>query len=268
MIEKIEPGQTYGFLTINTRATTNKGNNVVWVCNCRCGQKTEVRADNLKSGKIVSCGCYRAEKFANNPKNSDHAKTLFLSGFSVFQIAQKMKVSPSNVQKFLQTAGIETTLSLEELSTYRASDKDKWCVLYRDWGMSVTEIAVYENTTVATVLSVLSKNNIPTRAQGSPSPRMVSEVKARVEQYKSLYELGFTLTEIAEQFDRTWQAVGKLLVAHGCTLRTPEEEAKTRRVRSKKEILKILDERGIKLSETCKASELRQVETNLKQRTN
>lgn len=263
MNQKIEPGQTYGLLTVNARATKNKGNNAVWICECRCGQETEVRADYLKAGKIISCGCYRTKMFATNKENVARAKTLFESGFSVFQIAQKMKVSPSNVQKFLQTAGIDTAVSLAELSDYRSSDKEKWCVLYRDWGMSVTEIAIYENTTVPTVLSVLAKNDIQTRTQGSPSPRMVSEVKARVEQYKSLYEQGFTLVEIAEHFDRTWQAVGKLLVAHGCALRTPQEEAKVRRIRNKKEILEILAERGVKLSETRKASKLRALETNL-----
>jgi hypothetical protein len=33
-----------------------------WICTCECGKTTTVREDMLKSGRTVSCGCFRIEK--------------------------------------------------------------------------------------------------------------------------------------------------------------------------------------------------------------
>ena len=263
MIKRIEPGQKYAQLTTKAKID-KKSRNAVWLCSCSCGKETEVRADYLRSGKTVSCGCYRSSKFTVNDNNTSRALSLFNDGFSVFEIAQRMKVSPSNVQKFLNTCGIKTFVSLQSLSDYRSSDKDKWCVLYSAWGMSTTEIALYDKTTVTTVLSVLRKNGIKVRSQSRPSPRMISEIKARVEQYKSLYEQGFTLHEIAEHFDRTYNAIAYLLTSHGCTLRSRKEEVRAQRIRHKKEVLGLIEVRSVKLSETSKAPKLREVESKLR----
>jgi hypothetical protein len=32
-----------------------------WLCNCDCGQSKLVRSDHLLSGRVVSCGCRRAD---------------------------------------------------------------------------------------------------------------------------------------------------------------------------------------------------------------
>jgi len=35
-----------------------------WICSCECGNKTSVFAPDLLSGRIKSCGCYRADMLA------------------------------------------------------------------------------------------------------------------------------------------------------------------------------------------------------------
>ena len=58
-------GMKFGLLTVfGMRHDAEKG--VVWLSNCDCGNEeaVESRGADLKSGKIKSCGCFRANKLA------------------------------------------------------------------------------------------------------------------------------------------------------------------------------------------------------------
>ena len=53
-------GQRFGkYLVLERDNTKPKGKTckVYWVCQCNCGNIKSVRADHLKSGKTLSCGC-------------------------------------------------------------------------------------------------------------------------------------------------------------------------------------------------------------------
>lgn len=56
-------GNTYGRLTVlGDDGTRAKNGKVLWKCLCECGNITYVRADHLKNGSVVSCGCLNNEK--------------------------------------------------------------------------------------------------------------------------------------------------------------------------------------------------------------
>lgn len=58
--KQIKIGDTFKYLT--TIEVVGKDNNngiLIWLCKCVCGNTTKVRTTQLKSGRIVSCGCYR-----------------------------------------------------------------------------------------------------------------------------------------------------------------------------------------------------------------
>ena len=50
-------GQIFGELTALYSDEVAKDGQRVWVCQCSCGEKTNVRAGALRSGKTQSCGC-------------------------------------------------------------------------------------------------------------------------------------------------------------------------------------------------------------------
>lgn len=56
-------GQQFGRLTALRPSEKNDGRKA-WVCLCQCGQETEIRGANLRSGKTMSCGCLKSENLA------------------------------------------------------------------------------------------------------------------------------------------------------------------------------------------------------------
>ena len=63
-------GLRFGRLTVLERAedvrypdpTRKKGSvHVRWLCRCDCGKEKVIAASHLRSGKVVSCGCYQRE---------------------------------------------------------------------------------------------------------------------------------------------------------------------------------------------------------------
>lgn len=55
-------GQRFGRWLVVGRAGSSKTRHALWQCKCDCGKETVVLGTNLKSGKSVSCGCWRVEK--------------------------------------------------------------------------------------------------------------------------------------------------------------------------------------------------------------
>lgn len=48
-----------------------------WLCRCECGNMRTVRAGELKSGRVTSCGCYRK---GGNELNSGSKTKIWRSG--------------------------------------------------------------------------------------------------------------------------------------------------------------------------------------------
>jgi len=54
-------GQKFGRLTILQDSERSKSGHIIWVCKCDCGNITEVRITELRSGGTRSCGCFQRE---------------------------------------------------------------------------------------------------------------------------------------------------------------------------------------------------------------
>ena len=52
-------GQKFGFLTVIKDSGERKNHNVVWLCQCECGNTSKVLTTNLKNGSTLSCGCIK-----------------------------------------------------------------------------------------------------------------------------------------------------------------------------------------------------------------
>lgn len=91
-------GKTYGRLTV-VRVTKIDG---VWsaYCECACGNKKLIRLDNLRTGKVKSCGCLRNESLAHMKVTDDMKRECLLlraSGLSYAKIADRLFISRNTV---------------------------------------------------------------------------------------------------------------------------------------------------------------------------
>lgn len=57
-------GRVFGRLTVLEDAGRSKDKQVIWKCQCECGNTVDVRAGGLQSGQHQSCGCLRNEKLS------------------------------------------------------------------------------------------------------------------------------------------------------------------------------------------------------------
>lgn len=66
-------GMQFGRLTVLEMVGRDKHSNVMWLCRCECGQETVVRAANLISAAVISCGCASGSSI----KHGDSGKRLY-----------------------------------------------------------------------------------------------------------------------------------------------------------------------------------------------
>ena len=69
-------GQRFGRLTVIERAENSSAGQARWRCQCNCGRESIVAGQALRSGVVVSCGCYKNEKSSERAmvRNSTHGK--------------------------------------------------------------------------------------------------------------------------------------------------------------------------------------------------
>lgn len=58
--------ENFGRLTAKKYLYTEKGKSSTWLCECECGNTTEVVLSSLRNGNTQSCGCLQKERARNN----------------------------------------------------------------------------------------------------------------------------------------------------------------------------------------------------------
>ena len=77
-------GMHFGKLTVIDRAKNNARNRAMWLCRCDCGNERVVLGDDLRSGKVISCGCVGPYKYVRKDRHG-------LRGTRLYRIWANMK---------------------------------------------------------------------------------------------------------------------------------------------------------------------------------
>jgi hypothetical protein len=67
-------GEVFGRLTAIEPIRQRGKKEIYWRCQCSCGKLTLVMAQNLREGKIQSCGCYKAERVSTRLSVHRHSR--------------------------------------------------------------------------------------------------------------------------------------------------------------------------------------------------
>lgn len=71
-------GQRFGKLTAIRKTDEKVGSKYYWLCQCDCGELTKATSNNLRSGGVRSCGCFRIKDLAG--KRFGRLTVLGMSG--------------------------------------------------------------------------------------------------------------------------------------------------------------------------------------------
>lgn len=67
-------GQHFGRLIVLSYIGTDKHQKSRWLCRCICGTEKTVIGGDLRSGKVVSCGCLRRSVLATSNLSHEHTR--------------------------------------------------------------------------------------------------------------------------------------------------------------------------------------------------
>lgn len=72
---KVDPGTTFGKLTVLRRGSNTKQGKQQFVCRCACGKTGTYRWEFLRTGHTNSCGCLQREVLSKNRKTHGKSDT-------------------------------------------------------------------------------------------------------------------------------------------------------------------------------------------------
>lgn len=80
----------FGLLTAIKVVGKNEEKNInIWLCDCECGGKIEVRTDHLNSGEVRSCGCLKKKQDKINLQDS--RDRMIVDGVGTYRLDADMR---------------------------------------------------------------------------------------------------------------------------------------------------------------------------------
>lgn len=107
----ITVGKKFGRLTVVSLSDrTSKNRKNYFVCRCDCGKTKDIRDDHLKSGRVVSCGCFAAENARVRMTKHGHRPGLVSSRTYVCWCGMISRCKNKNVPNYKKYGGRGITI--------------------------------------------------------------------------------------------------------------------------------------------------------------
>lgn len=102
--EDIE-GQKFGKLTVMGFVGKDKHRNALWHCECECGNRKTVQANNLKNSHTKSCGCHNIQKIKERQTTHGHATSGRCSRIYSIWMAMMRRCYNPNIKNYHRYGG-------------------------------------------------------------------------------------------------------------------------------------------------------------------
>lgn len=147
--------QTFGLLTAIERKGSDNSHKALWLCQCECGNTATVRASDLISGKISSCGCIKTALLSENLVGKRFGR------LSVISKGEKQKGQFTWLcecdcgNEIYVTTNHLTTGNTQSCGCLSSKGESIIAIWLKDHGISFKQQFTFEN--------LRGKNNIPLR---------------------------------------------------------------------------------------------------------
>lgn len=116
-------GQRFGRYVVLSRNGVGANGMAAWLCRCDCGNQKTVLGNNLRTKKVVSCGCYQREiAVKNGLATKRHGQTHTLTYKS--WLAMKGRCLNKNDQAYALYGGRNISVCEEWIKSFEAFVKD------------------------------------------------------------------------------------------------------------------------------------------------
>ena len=95
-------GKRFGRLEVIEEVGRDNFRHVMWLCKCDCGNEVKVRGKDLRSGKQISCGCYKRENISNITHGMSYTRVFRIWA----DIQQRCDNSNNKAYKYYGARGI------------------------------------------------------------------------------------------------------------------------------------------------------------------
>jgi len=161
-------GMKFGRLTVKKYEGV-RGVKTYWACECECGQIVSIRANSLKTGNTLSCGCYKKER---DGRNIGHKRNNLKDYYVWTSMKQRCNNSKCKAYKYYGGRGIRVCERWDKSFADFLSDMGK-----RPIGMSIERInndGNYEPNNCRWATQVEQANNTRKNILFSYKGKMVS----------------------------------------------------------------------------------------------
>lgn len=174
-------------------------------------------------------------------EDREHILNLYKKGATITQISLEMQTSYSYISKILTESGLHSPIRRKKMSSkIPPFTQSKICDSYKQ-GISIEKLGKMYSLSPPTIRKILGLNHVQVKPQGfNPKERKFSEQE--IKEIIDLYNKGYSVAQIAKEFNTTSMVINYRLKKNNVVIRTPAHYIKLLDSKRESEIIMLYEQ--------------------------